>query len=266
MTEANPTATSPPPPAPPPADELRIYRPVSMLAIAGVVLAGIYVALVVIVAAVGFFQSTPVFLPGWTLLLAIAAAGLSLLAQWQIRESEGTRAGQTLARWGLALSVFAGLGYAAYQYFTGLALIQQANNFLMVREDADSGFFPRLQSGDQAEINHAFLLTLPDSNRGSIDPKDTHKMKQVFDRGRGKGPEGGALSQFRDHFLVRSIARHGKDANIEPLGVQKWGFEKGGYIVWRQYGVRMPEIVFDLLVPVHSTEGDQRKWFWRSRR
>jgi len=230
-----------------------------MLAIAGLVLAGIYIALLVFVAAVGFFRAIPFFLPDWTLALAAAAAGLSFLALRQIRESEGTRAGQSLARWGLALSIFAGLGYTAYKEFTGLALVQQANNFLMVRADADAGFFPRLQSGAAAEINHAFLLTVPESSRGSIDPKDNVRMKRVFDG--GKGPEGGALSRFRNHFLVRSLARHGKDASIEPLGVQNWAFGKAGYVVLRQYRVTMPEMTIDLLMPVHSTEGDQRKWF-----
>src|SRR5438445_12017721 len=105
MMEPNPTATSASAtsapaltPAPPVAPEA--YRPVSVLAIAGLILAGFYVALVLVVAAVGFFTASPLFLPGWTLLLAVAAAALCLLGQWQIRESEGPRAGLPLTRWG----------------------------------------------------------------------------------------------------------------------------------------------------------------------
>jgi hypothetical protein len=269
MVDSNPTATSNPatvPPAAmpsaagPPAAGPEVYRPLSALAIAGLALAAIYVALVAIVAGVAFFQATPVFLPAWTLLLAIAAAALSLLGQWHIRESEGTRAGLALARWGLGLSIFAGLGYAAYQYFTGLALVQQANNFLTVTSDADSGFFSRLQTGDPTEINHAFLLTLPENIRSNIDPRDMEKMEKAFNRAGGKDAEG-HLSKFRNHLLVRSLTQNGKNAKIEVLGVQNWAFEKGSYLVSRDYRLIAPEIIVDFAAAVQSTEGDQRKWF-----
>jgi hypothetical protein len=265
MADENITATSSPTLAAAPSAEPEPYRPVSLLAIAGLALAVLYIALVVVVAGLGFFQATPMFLPGWTLLLAMAAAGVSLLGLWQIRESEGTRAGQSLARWGLALSIFAGLGYAAYQYFTGLALIQQANDFLMVKSDDDSGFFPRLQSGDPTEINHAFLLTYPESARVGMNPKDLRAIEMRFERKGAKAPNS-PLSQFRDNFLVRSIAQHGPKAKIEPFGVEKWSYEQGGYLVSRNYRIMLPEMTVDLLTPVHSTEGDERKWFLDFRR
>jgi hypothetical protein len=263
MTEPNPGATTTPALAPleAPREEPQVYRPLSMLAIAGLLLAGVYVALVVIIGAIGFFSATPMFLPGWTLLLPVAAAGLSLMGQWQIRESEGTRAGLALARWGLTLSIFAGLGYAAYQYFTGLAICQQANEFLMAEDDVDSGFFPRLQSGDPAQIDHAFLLTMPENVRAGIDPKrDKLKMNRAFNRGGAKEREG-PLGMFRKHYLVRSLASGGKKVSVEPLGVESWVFDKGSYLVTRYYRLVTPEAALDILVPVQSTESDQRKWF-----
>ncbi len=242
-----------------PAGELPVYRPVSGLAIAGLVLAGLFAGLVVLSAGVALAQGAPMFFPDWIVILPLGGAGLSFLAQKNIRDSEGTRAGLGLTRWGIGLSVFAGLGYFAYQYFTGLALTQQANEFLMVQE-ADAGFFPHVRAGTPAEINAAFLLTLPESSRGNIDPKNLRKMALVHDRAGGR-EKIGPLSQFRDHFLIRAMARPDKDITVEPRGVQAWVYEKNGYKVVRNYRITTPEMIFDILVPVQSTEGEQRKWF-----
>jgi hypothetical protein len=257
MVEPNPTATSAPALTPAPASEPEAYRPVSGLAIAGVVLAGLYVVLVVLVAGIGFFGASAIFLPGWTFLLPVGAAALCLLGQWQIRESEGTRAGLALTRWGLGLSIFAGGGYAAIQYATGLAVTQQAHHFLMVKDDADSGFFPRLQSGDPVQINEAFLLTVPEAFRRGADPKNPALMEKVFNA--GKGGEG-FLSKFRNNLLIRSIINNGKNVTIESLGVDKWSHDKEGYAVTRGYRVIAPEMTMEVLVPVRSSEGEQRKW------
>src|SRR5262245_51273310 len=121
-----------------------VYRPLSGLAIAGLTLSGVYAALVVASLVIAFLRHEPFFLPFWLLLLPLAGAVLCVLGLRQIKKAEGTRAGAALARAGLWLSVLAGVGYATYSSFTGLAIRQQANRFLM-EKGADSGFFPRLQ-------------------------------------------------------------------------------------------------------------------------
>src|SRR5262249_37684690 len=101
-----------------PAEPL-VYRPVSGLAIAGLIFAALYAAIVLFSVVLAFVRRQPFFLPGWMLTLAIAGAVLSFLALRQIRTSEGTRAGVPLARWGLWLSALFGVGSFTFALFTG---------------------------------------------------------------------------------------------------------------------------------------------------
>src|SRR5207249_1690816 len=90
--------------APEPAGTEAAYRPISGLAIAGFTLACLYQVVVGVSMAVAVRQGVPLFLPIGTFLLPIGGALLCFLAQRHIRNSEGTRAGLRLARWGLWLS------------------------------------------------------------------------------------------------------------------------------------------------------------------
>jgi hypothetical protein len=258
MAEPNPVTASPP-------SEPDVYRPVSLLAVAGLCLSGLYGALVVITALVALFQGAPFFLPQWTILFALAGGVVSFLGVRQIANSEGTRAGAALARWGLWLAVVLGPAYLAYHYFTGLALKQQANSFLLAKNDDDSGFFPRLIDGSSEEINRAFLLTKTYSERLGRDPKNHERMNRDFDAAGPMG-EGGELSNFREHPLVRGLSGK-KEATVEPLGVQEWKYDSAGrtYQVVRNYKVHTPAMSIDVQVKVASTEGDdsegRRKWF-----
>jgi hypothetical protein len=259
MAETNPVTATPP-------SEPDVYRPVSLLAVAGLCLSGLYCALVVITALVALFQGAPFFLPKWTILFALAGGAVSFLGVRQIANSEGTRAGAALARWGLGLAIVLGPAYLAYDYFTGLALKQQANSFLLSKNDDDSGFFPRLIDGSAEEVNRAFLLTEPYSSRLGHDPKNFERMNRDFDAPTSPMAEGGKLSNFREHPLVRGLANK-KDATVEPLGVQEWKYDSAGrtYHVVRNYRVNTPVMSVEVLVKVASTEGDdsegRRKWF-----
>ncbi len=157
--------------------------------------------------------------------------------------------------------MFIGLGYTAYYVFTRLAIVQQANAFLM-ENDANGGFFPLLQEGDPVQVNAAFLLALPESARGHINPEDMPQMTRHFD---GRGRQGqGQLSAFREHYLVQALGRGGQECKIEPQGVQEWGYEKNGYLVTRVYRITTPEAIIRAFVPVRSSEGESggmRKWF-----
>lgn len=246
---------------PEPAGAQAAYRPISGLAIAGLSLACLYVLVVAVTTLAALIQGAGFFLPNELLLVPLAGAVLCFLAQRQIRTSEGTRAGLGLARWGLWLSVFSGVGYFSYYYFTSLAICSQANAFLMVK-DVDSGFFPLLQDGDPVQVNAAFLLSLPESYRGNIKPDNMTQMARRFD---APGRQGlGELTMFRERYLVKALNRAGAECRIEPQGVQEWRFEKGGYKVIRLYRITTPEAVIRAYVPVRSTEGEAgglRKWF-----
>jgi hypothetical protein len=255
MTEPNQAVV------PEPAGAEAAYRPISGLAVAGFSLACLYTGVVAISTLTALIVGGAYFLSDFFFLLALVAAVLCFLAQRHIRASEGTRAGLPLARWGLWLSVFTGLGYLSYSQFTKKAIEQQANAFLM-EASADGGFFPLLIGGSPAEINAAFLLTRTESDRGNVDPKDVRRMTQLFDTPGPKGPA--PLTAFRSHLFVQVFQRGGKDCKVEAQAVHSWGYEKVGYQVTRFYRISTPESIIKVRVPVKSTEGDiggMRKWF-----
>src|SRR5262249_3368450 len=97
------------------------YRSVSGLAILGLGLAAGYAVLTVLWGLFAWWAKTPWLLPGWSLLLPLLAAVLCLVARAQIRAAEGTRSGESLARWGLGLSLVSGLIYRAFFKATLLA-------------------------------------------------------------------------------------------------------------------------------------------------
>src|SRR5262245_21493161 len=254
MAETNPVA------APPPVED--VYRPLSMPAIAGLCLSAIYAALVLMTTAVALFKGAPFFLPGWFILVAILGALLSYFGLRQISQSEGTRAGAAVARAGLWLSIVPGLGYTAYSYFTGLALTQQANRFIIEPADEDSGFFARLQEGTPEGLEQAFLLTLPYGKRAAY---ASNRTKLLKDFGATHMGDEGELGKFRDNPMVRVLIASAKQTTVEPLGVLEWSYEQGSYKVVRAYNVVTPAAEMHIVLTAVSTEGEdsegRRKWF-----
>jgi hypothetical protein len=253
-------------PAPPASDAL-VYRPLSALALASVLVSALYALLVLVIAVVAVIQAGPMFLPTWTLLAPAVGVVLALAGQWRIRRAEGTLAGMPLTRWGLWLGLLGGLGYGTYYFFTGLAIQQQANDFLM-KEGEDSGFFPRLlkagKTGDPGELNRAFLLTKPYGARLGSNPDDLLKMELAFNQPQGKLGRG-ELDVFRDRELIEIMLEAGREGQtVEPLGVRDWAYENGKYHVSRAYRLTTREMQVDVVVPV-SAEVDKvassRKWY-----
>jgi hypothetical protein len=258
MAEPTPTAA-----AERPAETL-VYRPLSGLAIAGLVCGILYAALVVFSLLFAFFRREPYFLPSWLLALAVAGAALSLVALRQIRNSEGTRAGAALARWGLWLSVLSGLGVGTFAWVSGLAVERQANEFLMEKGKGDrwSGFFPLLLEGD---IPAAFLLTEPPRRRLEANPNSLKEMEARFDIPFESRSPKGLLTAFRESDFVRVLQQpYNPRPTVTPLGVKSWGYEGGGYKVVRTYRISTPEGEFDLPVTVQSIDpeapGEPRRW------
>src|SRR5579862_4016232 len=178
------------------AGEPLAYQPISGWAIAGFATGVLFTLLVAVSTIVALVQGAPMFYPAWILFLPVVGIILCLVGQRHVHTSEGTRAGAKLARLGLWLSVISGLGYSSYYFVTGLAVQNQANDFVMTLGE-DTGFFPRLvqwaeldranQDPDKARtmLNSVFLLTRPATNRRGHSAGDESDMIQAFDR-RGK--------------------------------------------------------------------------------
>lgn len=231
------------------------YRPLSGLAVAGF---GLAVVFAVVVAGMGVtaLRTGKPLLIGWMLVVAIAAAGLSLAGQIQVRRSEGTRAGLALARWGWWLSLVFGLGYGAYLVATELAVRQQAREF-------SENWFDKLASGDKTQ---AFLWTLSPSQRQGDNPRDLRRIytRYLLNRENQKG----FWPLFLEQPIVRMIEQGGPDARLEYLGVEGWHYEAGGYLVEQNFRLKTPEGVYDFRLPVWGGESpnarpdyEGRQWY-----
>ena len=242
------------------------YRPLSGFALSGFIVSSLFALLVLLSAGVGIMKGAPIFLPLGVLLLAAVGFALCYAGQRQIQGAEGTRVGLFFARYGMAIALFSGLGYAAYYLAIGFAVGQQADTFLAGEPGADTGFLTRLQRGgkDPAEINTAFLYTLPAASRGRVRPDDEDAFRQQNDAA-GPNGEPGHLSRFRAHPLVRMLSRAGSESRIESLGVREWEHEKNSYKVARNYRIETPEGSLLVTLRAESTEGEaegqHRKWF-----
>jgi hypothetical protein len=251
-------------PVPPSAEEPLAYQPLAALAVAGFAVSVLFAGIVTVGGVMALVRGQPFLLENWTLLLPLAGILLSYLGQVQIRQSEGTRAGQKLAQWGLMLSLVFGLGYFVYGLGTGLAIRQQAHAFLM-EAGPDSGFFPHLSKSNESpkELYIAFLLTLAPADRVHSAVDDPGLMQKYYNRPESGG-EPGPLFNFMQDRLVR-LFRCGSPSEIkvEALGVREWRYDKGGYVVRRYIRISNEEGDSEAVVSVKSIEGGEgetRRW------
>jgi hypothetical protein len=231
------------------------YRPISGQAIASFVLALIFGIMVVAGGVAGLVAGLPLILSNWTLLLPVGGVVLAVLAQRQIRSSEGTRAGQRLAVWGLWLSVLFGLGYGAYSVGTYFAIRHQVERFLF---DEETGFFARLKRRDGLEpvgVDEAFLLTRPADERGPVGGAEKERAEFRFRQ---------VIGRFRDSPFVRAISQGGADTTVTAQGISGLKYEQGGFALDVTVQIATPELSVPFVVTVRSkdTEGAAaNKWF-----
>src|SRR5262249_14159315 len=212
-----------------------VYRPLSMLALAAILVGGGYAVLMTLVTLVAFFKGFTLFLGLWTLFFPVLGALLAYAGSQHIQRSEGVLGGLALTTWAWRLSVFFGLGYVAYYGATYLAVSLQAENFT-------KEWFEKIHQG---KINHAFLETIEPAKRKSDQPF-VDDAEHMFSRygmsiGRRKGP----LIGFQELDVVRLLQEEGPDVQIKSQGVKSLEFEKGGFQVVLTYQLTTPEGVFD---------------------
>jgi hypothetical protein len=243
-----------------PADDS--YRPVSGLALWGLVVSALFAILIAASLAVGVAKGTPMFFPTAIVLVAVVGFGLSFAGYRQILTSEGTRVGVGVARLGMALAVASGLGYVAYSTSIGLAVAAQADEFLAGEVTADSGFLQQIEQAtvDPLALKKAYFLTLPPSSRGRL-PKDDVAFEKKFNP--AVTPDGqGLYTVFRNSIFVRMLSRGGK---IESLGMRDWEHDKQSFKVARNYRLITPEGTLLVTLQAESAEGEVegqlRRWF-----
>jgi hypothetical protein len=227
------------------------YRPVSVLAIVGFTIPVVLGIVLVGSAAAAFVRGAPLLDP-WILpfstILSVVGIVLSLLAWWQIRQSEGTRAGAALAKWGWWLSLLFGLGYLAYYFAFEAALGLEATDFT-------DKWFAKLREGD---VNSAFLLTLDPDRRKDLLPNRPDHMAQFTLVGEQGMSE---LQSFEEKEFVRFLIQGGTAGEVQSQGVREWRYlsEPKAYQVQLSYRLRAPEGEMDCLITVKSGSSRGKK-------
>src|SRR5436309_1078975 len=82
-----------------------VYRPLSSFAIAAFSIAAVYTVIVVVGAIISALKGMPWLMHGLFALLPISAVILGGIAWLEIRASEGTRTGRSLAGWAITVSL-----------------------------------------------------------------------------------------------------------------------------------------------------------------
>lgn len=247
------------------------YRAVSLWAVAGLGLAGVYAAWVLIAAVLAFRSHLPLLMHPATLLLPLTAFGLSAVGWVEIRRAEGTRVGLRLAGWGLFLSLLFGLGYGTYRGVLEYALRQQARDFtLQWLEQVKAS--PR----DEVEGLAAFWNTLepmardrnldlnnPETRKKlAAEPKELTAVRDGLRRRYFWGEDGqkGRLPEFFEHELIQRLRQVG---TAESLGVRDWEYlpgAAGGYWIEQTYRITTPQATFEAVIPVLRQDRERRHW------
>jgi hypothetical protein len=224
-----------------------VYQPLSAFTIAAFGVAAVYSAIVVIGAIVAAVLRMPLLMGGWTAVFPVVAIVLALIGWMQVQASEGTRTGRQLAIWAITLSVVVSLGYWAYYTAT----------YFVVRRDAQAfcqQFFEKVKEG---KLESAFIMTVAPKQRPREDAGLRDAIENRFNHDPGQNrPGGGYFNIFKDHLFVHVVRQGGADAVIQPLGVTSWEFAGGGggYVVRERYRVTTPEMSYEGLVIIKSTE------------
>ena len=239
--------------ASPPPSSAR-YRPLSALAMIAFATALVYAIIVGGLGLAAFITGKTLFLRLWVLIFPVAAVVCAVVAQRQIRRSEGTLSGRALATGAWWLALVFGLGFLAFYAATYLAVcVGQAKKFSEL-------WLNKLSEGKVVE---ALLLTQEPAQRkfDSPDNKQALLVKYgLMPVGARKGP----LGAFEDREVVRIFQEAGGNTQIQSFGVKNWDYDKGGYKVWQTYRVGTPLGAWDIQVTVQSSESPEfegRQWF-----
>jgi hypothetical protein len=190
----------------------------------------------------------PWILGAWSAVFPVTAVLLGIVGWLQVQSSEGTRTGKPLAVWAITLSIVVSLGYWAYY----------AATYFVVRRDAEAfcrQYFDKIREG---KLESAFIMTVPPRQRPREDQglRDTLEYRFNFESPQGK-TGGGYFTIFKDHLLTHVIRQGGDQVDIKPMGVAWWEFTGGGagYMVRERFRVTTPDLAWDGIVTLKSTEG-----------
>jgi hypothetical protein len=257
--DVTPTPTSPPTSAPLPqapafpeasAPESTGYQPLSLMALGSFLLALIFALVLIGGAVTAFIMRSPLLLPPWMLLLALAVLLLAWVARRQIQASEGTLGGLALTNWSFGLCLVLAPLYAAYYGATYFAVTAQAEHFSR----------RYLQLLGDGETEKAFWMTVPAEQRPAENMQSRNTLEITFNQinEQGRAPYNGFLTAE----LTRLLRNGGKGLTLNLVGINDWAYEMGGYRVSATYQVTTKLATFQVLVTTQGVTGSTggRQW------
>lgn len=218
------------------------YRPLSVLAIAGAVL-----ALGSFVVWIGYTQSWVAWF-----LVAVPALVVSIFAARIIRRSEGAVAGLWIANLAIFLSLINAVGWPV-MYFTVNAIV------VMEAQEIADHFFDRLKAGDGPG---AFI----DTKRHRKESYSPAELEPKSLRVNNPGEIGNEYDNFRHNLVAGTILRFPEDAEVQPLGVQDWDYKDQQYRVALRYRIKTKELDGEAVIVLYSylirdaAERSRRQW------
>jgi hypothetical protein len=233
-------------------DKAEPYRPLSIAALIGLVVAVVYALVVGGGCVVALINRTPWLLPAWTVIFPLLGVLVAWIARNQIQASEGTLSGLPMTKWAIGLCVGFGASYWAYY----------AATYLSVRQQAAAAAEKWLEQIRQGNLEEAFKQTLrtPRTESGAA----LREMIEIESNSPPDPRARGGFTGFSQAEYVRFLKGSEAPKPFKLLGIKKWDYEQGGYQVELNYRVNTEEAAFDLLVTVHGVWGKgarERYWY-----
>lgn len=218
------------------------YRPISRLAVVGLLLA---------IPSIFLFVSANL---SWLFFLfTLPGFVLAVVSLRAIRRSDGALAGETVALLGVVLSVACGLGWVTAEVVSKVVTEMEA------RRTADD-WLNKVRKGQPGA---AFLMTQQARKRQDLrfNPEEYHQLRKQF-------PDAQQAS-FYDSFIAdpvySQLLRHGENAKVEYRGLVDQQSRPGMVLYSFKYRLTTPEMEGDLILSVRTEDvqtdqGVRREW------
>ncbi|MDY3557004.1 hypothetical protein R5W24_006187 [Gemmata sp. JC717] len=223
------------PPALPSTADTTPYVPIAWSAVAAAAVAGLFAVLLLVLGVSAFVNKKPLLIEE-LLILPVIGVVLSFAARRLIRNSEGTRTGESLADAAWWLSLVLGLAYFAYLFAISFAVRREAKTEV-------ERWIGLIQKGDPED---AFFLTIPPGARQGVPKSDKLALR---------GRYGEELLAFKGTDLMRLAQRNGDQLRFTPGEVAEWSYKPGTIDCISNGEITCPEGKFPVVVGLKGVEG-----------
>ncbi|MBJ7303460.1 MAG: hypothetical protein JHD26_03345, partial [Gemmataceae bacterium] len=226
-----------------PSDQDDGYKSVSILAILGAVLGGLFVLTLSGGFVAAFLVGTPWIMSPWVIFWPAFSILLSFFAYSRIRASDNTMGGEKLSLWSMQITAIFILCYLA----------NFAGTYFAVRNQADTFVKQWLGVIAKGEVDKAFLLTLKPPR-----PSEDSNLRTTFEITYNIAADPlakGAYSAFKAKDYVRLIQFAGDTSTKFSLkSASSPVYEMGGYLVRLVYQIDLPDGMMEVAVTALGQE------------